>query len=257
MATALITGASSGIGLELARVFAAEGADVLLAARSVEKLEVLAKELREAHGISVAVFPIDLSVQGAAQALYDQVNSAGREVDHLVNNAGFGTSGAFAQADWAAEAAMLNLNVVALTQLTRLFLTDMLARGSGRILNVASTAAFQPGPFMAVYFATKAYVLSFSEAVAAEVAGTGVTVTALCPGPTASGFSDRANMAGSRLFSHRKLPTSAEVARFGYQAMHNGKRVAVHGLLNKVMVFAVRIAPRRTVTAIAKMLTAR
>ena len=254
MAMALITGASSGIGLELARVFAKNGIDVILAARSEDKLKALAKELTDHYGIKAEGMASDLSVQGAAQVLYDQVKKKGWVIDYLVNNAGFGTSGAFAQSDWAQEAAMLNVNMVALTHLTRLFLPDLRAQKRGRILNVASTAAFQPGPFMAGYFATKAYVLSFSEALAEELSGTGVTVTALCPGPTQSGFQDRANLGGSRLFSYRTLPTSAAVAQFGYRAMQKGKRVAIHGLWNKMLVQANRGAPRRLSTAIARIL---
>jgi short-subunit dehydrogenase len=251
MATALITGASSGIGLELARVFAGDGIDVILAARSEDKLNALAQELKDTHGVSAEVAVIDLSVQGAAKELYDRIVAKGWTVDTLVNNAGFGTFGHFVETDWAIEAAMLNVNIVALTQLTKLFVPTFVAQGHGRILNVASTAAFQAGPLMAVYFATKAYVLSFSEGLAAEMKGTRVTVTAQCPGPTETGFLAAADVGGSRLFE-RRLPTGADVARFGYRAMNKGRRVVVHGLMNKVLVQANRIAPRKLAAAITK-----
>ena len=257
MATALITGASSGIGLELARIFASEGVDVILSARSEGKLLALAKEVSEAHNVKAEVIVSDLSVVGAAQGLYDVIKERGLVVDYLVNNAGFGVYGEFKETAWADEAAMLQLNIVALTHLTKLFVPDLIARGSGRILNVASTASFQPGPLMAAYFASKAYVLSFSEAIAHELKGTGVTVTALCPGATATGFQDAAGAKGSRLFESRKLPTGADVAKYGYQVMMRGKRVAVHGLLNRILAQSNRFAPRRLSMAITRMLIAR
>jgi short-subunit dehydrogenase len=257
MATALITGASSGIGLELARVFAAEGVDVVLAARSEDKLQALAQELVDAHKVAAEVIAGDLSVVGAAQELYDAVKERGLTVDYLVNNAGFGVYGEFAETAWADEAAMLNVNIVALTHLTKLFVPYFVERGSGRILNVASTASFQPGPLMAAYFASKAYVLSFSEAVANELKGTGVTVTALCPGATATGFQSAAGAAGSRLFETRTLPTGADVATYGYKVMMRGKRVAVHGVLNRILAQSNRFAPRRLSMAITRMLISR
>jgi short-subunit dehydrogenase len=257
MATALITGASSGIGLELARIFASEGVDVILSARSEDKLQALSKELADEHPINARVMVGDLSVQGAAQTLYDAVRAADCTVDYLVNNAGFGVYGAFADTAWEAEAAMLNVNIVALTHLTKLFIPLFVERGSGRILNVASTAAFQPGPLMAAYFASKSYVLSFSEALGNELAGTGVTLTALCPGATATGFQKTAGATGSRLFETRKLPTGADVAKYGYKAMMRGKRVAVHGLLNRVLAQSNRMAPRRLATAITRTLISR
>ena len=257
MATALITGASSGIGLELARVFAADGIDVILSARSEDKLNALAKEVSEAHGVKAEVIVADLSVPGEAQSVYDRVKENRWEVDYLVNNAGFGVYGVFAETDWTVEADMLNVNIVALTHLTKLFLPNFIAKGQGRILNVASTAAFQPGPMMAMYFASKAYVLSFSEAIATELAGTGVTVTALCPGATETRFQSAAGATGSRLFEMRKLPAGADVAKYGYSAMQKGKRVAVHGVMNKVLAQANRFAPRRLSTAITRILISR
>ena len=257
MAAALITGASSGIGLALARVFAGDGVDVILSARSEDRLRELANEVRETYRVKARVIPADLSRPGQAQKIYDRVVATGWQVDCLVNNAGFGVYGDFAETDWMAEAAMVQVNIVALTQLTKLFLPEMIARGRGRILNVASTAAFQPGPMMAVYFATKAYVLSFSEAIAHELRGTGVHVTALCPGATETGFQRSAGATGSRVFDSRKLPTGADVARYGYEVLQRQKRVAVHGAINKMLAFGTRLLPRRAVVAITKMLIAR
>ena len=257
MAAALITGASSGIGLALARVFASDGVDVILSARSEDRLRELATEVRETYRVKARVIPADLSRPGQAQRIYDRVVATGWQVDCLVNNAGFGVYGDFAETDWMAEAAMVQVNIVALTQLTKLFLPEMIARGRGKILNVASTAAFQPGPMMAVYFATKAYVLSFSEAIAHELRGTGVRVIALCPGATETGFQRAAGATGSRVFDSRKLPTGADVAVYGYKVLQSQRRVAVHGAINKMLAFGTRLLPRRAVVAITKMLIAR
>lgn len=257
MAVALITGASSGIGLELARVFAANGTDVILSARSEDKLVALAKEVTEEHGVKAEVIVSDLSVQGAAQELYDAVKSGGWTVDYLVNNAGFGVYGELVQNNWAQEAGMLNLNVMALTHLTKLFVPEFVKRGSGRIMNVGSTASFQPVPLMAIYGATKAYVLSFSAALSSELRGSGVTVTALCPGATETGFQEAAGAIGSRLFDWRKLPTGADVAKFGYRKMMQGKSVAVQGLINRILAQSNRLAPRAVAMAITRKLIER
>ena len=235
MSTALITGASSGIGLEIARILARDH-DVVLAARSEAALQELASEL----GGNARVVVADLSVPSGAADLATAVP----DVDVLVNNAGFGDFGDFATASPERLDQMIELNVGSLTRLSRAYLPAMLQRRSGRIMNVASTAAFQPGPLMAVYYATKAYVLSFTEALAEETRGSGVTVTALCPGPTASGFQAGAAMENSRLVKGRKLPTSASVAAFGVKAMERGDVVAVPGLQNKVLAASVRFSPR-------------
>lgn len=234
MTIALVTGASGGIGLEIARVLAPDH-DLVLVARSGAKLETLAEELGGARVIAA-----DLSDPSAVAKIVAEVPN----VDVLVNNAGVGDFGPFAQADVDATLAMIQLNITSLTALTRAYLPGMLDRGHGRIMNVASTASFQPGPLMAVYYATKAYVLSFTEAIAEEGRGSGVTVTALCPGPTASGFQAAADMELSPLVANKKLPTSAEVAAYGVKAMHRGDVVAVPGLLNKVLASSVRFAPR-------------
>jgi uncharacterized protein len=234
MPTALVTGASSGIGLEIARVLA-DDHDIVLTARRADKLEALATEVGGARVVAV-----DLSEPSAPAKLVAEV----AHVDVLVNNAGFGDYGPFAEADAARLDEMIELNVGALTRLTRAYLPGMLDRGSGRVLNVASTASFQPGPLMAVYYATKAYVLSFTEAIAEETRGTGVTITALCPGPTASGFQAAAEMEHSALVKGRKLPTSAAVAKYGVHAMNKGDVVAVPGAMNKIMAASVRFSPR-------------
>ena len=250
--TALITGASGGIGAELARVFAEHGYDVVLVARGKDRLVALAGELEGAHGITARVIEADLAQPAAPDDIYEQVGLQGLAVDILVNNAGFGTHGPFAETHLGTELEMLQVNVVALTHLTKLFLRDMLARGHGKVLNVASTAAFQPGPLMAVYYATKACVLSLSEALANEVAGTGVTVTALCPGPTATGFQQRAQMEGARMLTGPLVMDAASVARVGYRALMAGKVVAIPGWANRLGVLAVRLTPRPLVTRIVR-----
>ena len=234
MTTALVTGASGGIGLEIARVLAGEH-DLVLVARSAEGLA----EASAAVG-GATVLALDLAAPGAVARIVDAVP----DIDCLVNNAGVGDFAPFAEADPDKLDTLIALNIGALTQLTRAYLPGMLARKRGRILNVASTAAFQPGPLMAVYYATKAYVLSLSEALAEETRGSGVTVTALCPGPTASGFQAGAAMEGSRLVRGRTLPTASSVAAYGVAAMRKGDAVAVPGLMNKVFASSIRLTPR-------------
>ena len=248
--TALITGASRGIGLALAHVFAREQHHLILVARSTDDLQRAQQNLSETYGINVVVFTHDLTQPDEIQQLFENVQQQNLTVDILVNNAGFGDYGEFASSDWAKLQDMLMLNILGLSQLTHLFLPGMIARGQGKILNLASTAAFQPGPMMAVYFATKAYVLSLSEAIAAEVEDTGVTVTALCPGPTQSNFGKVSNMDQIAVvgnLSSDKFPTAEAVAEYGYQKLTQGKVVAVHGLLNKFLTFTPRIMPRKLI----------
>ncbi|MBC7503948.1 SDR family oxidoreductase [Candidatus Gracilibacteria bacterium] len=242
--TTLITGASSGIGLELARVAARHGDDIILVARSRPKLEILASELKKAHGVKVHIIEKDLSLPSASKEVFTEVSALGLTVNHLINNAGFGDFGKFSLTDGDKEGQMIDLNIKSLTHMTKLFLPSMIEGKYGRIMNLASTAAFQPGPGMAVYFATKAYVLSFSEAISEELLSTGVTVTALCPGPTESGFAAVSHMDSSKLFQGRKLPTSREVAEYGYHAMMQGQVVAVHGWMNLILTEFVRFTPR-------------
>jgi short-subunit dehydrogenase len=252
MATALITGASNGIGLELAKVHASKGGDLVLVARNILKLDELKSELERKYKIKVYTIGKDLSAQNAAQEVYDETKKQNIQIDYLVNNAGFGDFGMFAETDWNKELLMINLNITTLTQFTKLYLQDMVARKSGKIMNVASTAAFQSGPTMAVYYATKAYVLSFSEAVDNEVSDKGVTITTLCPGATESGFQAAAAMEESALVKGKKLPTSAEVAEYGYKAMLKGKTVAIHGLMNYIMANSVRFTPRAIVVKLTR-----
>lgn len=249
--TALVTGASGGIGAELARVMAADGWDLVLVARGEEKLRELADELARIHSTTAIVLAADLEQPDAPELLAAELARRGVEVEALVNNAGFGALAPFVEMLPETALSMLAVNVTALTHLTRLFLPAMVARRRGYILNLASTAAFQPGPFMAVYYASKAYVLSFSEAIGHELRKTGVRVTALCPGATATGFASTAGSARSRLFQMTRPMSAPEVARFGYRAMRRGKRVAIPGLRNKVLAQGVRISPRRLATAIA------
>lgn len=245
--TALITGASGGIGLALAEVFARNQYSLILVARSEDKLQDLSQELSSEYGVQATVFSHDLTDKDAPQRLFDQVQQHSLSVDVLVNNAGYGDYAEFVSSDWEKLQGMILLNVLATTHLTRLFLPAMVSRGAGKILNVSSTAAFQPGPMMAVYFATKAYMLSFSEAIAAETENAGIIVSTLCPGPTQSGFIGKANMDKMALAnnaSESKLPTAAEVAQFGYDALQKGQVVAVHGLANQLLAFSTRLAPR-------------
>ena len=214
----------------------------MLVARTVDALETLAEELRAALGIEVRILAADLADPSAPASIAEEL--AGRQIDVLVNNAGFGTSGAFHELEVAREVAQVQVNVTAPTALTGHFLPGMVARGRGRILNIASTAAFQPGPYMATYYATKAYVLSFSEALAHELKGTGVSVTAHCPGATATGFAEIAGNDTSKLFSLRPPATAAEVAAHAYAASGRGRPVAIHGLLNWIGAFSVRFGPR-------------
>lgn len=250
--TALITGASSGIGLELAKIHASQGDNLVLVSLTKSKLNDLKNELEKKHKISVHIVAKDLSLPGSAKQVYDELKKKKITIDYLINNAGFGDFGMFAEASWKRTEEMINLNVTTLTFLTHLFLKDMINRQSGRIMNVASTAAFQSGPTMSVYYATKAYVLSFSEALANEVREKGITVTALCPGATMSGFQAAANMQESKLVKGRKLPSAKSVAEFGYNAMMKGKTVAIHGVMNYIMANSVRFMPRSLVVKITR-----
>ena len=245
--TALVTGASSGIGRALAARFAADGWNLVLAARSVGKLEALAAELSTRHGIVATVIGADLGSGEGAAGLHGEVERRGIAIDALVANAGAGTYGDVRDADLAKDVAMIQLNTTSVVVLTELLLPTLIAR-RGKILTTASTAAFQPCPHMAIYAATKAFVLSFSEALAEEISSTGVTVTALCPGPTATGFFDAADMNASALVKGKRLPTSEAVAEIGYRAMLRGRRVVVPGLMNNLLAQSVRFAPRRVVT---------
>lgn len=243
---ALVTGASGGIGLEFAKLLAQAGYDLALVARSQAKLDAHAVQLRTQFGINVESVALDLSAPEAARALFETVP----ECDVLVNNAGFATNGKFAEIDEREMLHEMQLDVVTLAHLTRLYLPGMIERGNGKVLNVASTAAFLPGPNMAVYYAAKAFVLSLSEALAEEVRGTGVTVTVLCPGATATGFQERAQMESTMLF---KLPlaNAAHVARAGFEGMMRGKAVVVPGITNKLVALSPKLTPRSLLVKIS------
>ncbi len=251
--TVLVTGASSGIGLELAKCFAADGSRLVLVARKGDALEALASELRKAHKIQAQVITADLAHPEAPPRLLAHLQSAGLKVDVLVNNAGFGAQGKFVELPLGRQLEMLQVNITSLTHLTGLLLPGMVERRRGGILNVASTAAFQPGPGMAVYYATKAYVLSFTEALAEELAGTGLTVTASCPGPTATNFGAAANM--RNLGGVRKVSMSAEaVARISHRAYRRRRVVVITGRRNQFPAFLTRLFPRVMVRKVTKRL---
>jgi short-subunit dehydrogenase len=252
--TALITGASSGIGLELAKLFARDGYDLVLVARRRDKLDALGEDLRRRHGIGFRAIAADLADPAAPAEILRQLAAASVAVDVVVNNAGFGELGPFAETDLETARGMIQVNVTALTVLTKLFLPGMLARRRGRILNVASTAGFAPGPLMAVYYATKAYVISLSEALAEELRVSGVSVTVLCPGPTLTEFQAVAHMESTRLF---RLPGVAmdagAVARAGYAGLMRGKRMVVPGLFNRALPLVIRLSPRAMVVRVSRL----
>ena len=252
--TALITGASGGIGYELARIFAEHGYDLVLIARNEPALQVYAAELSKHYPISAKVMGKDLSLPSAPFEIADQLKRENIPVDILVNNAGAGLYGFFSETDLSLELKMLQLNIVALTALTKLMLAEMIKRRRGKILNVASTAAFQPGPLMSVYYASKAYVLSFSEALSCELKGSGISVTALCPGLTLTGFQKNAGLSEVKLLKKWVMMDAGSVARAGFVGLMNGKSMVVTGFLNRILVFSVRLLPRNFITAVARFL---
>jgi short-subunit dehydrogenase len=252
--TALITGASSGIGLELAKLFGRDRRRLILVARESDRLRNAAAELQQITGTAPQILAYDLSDPRSPSAIHAALNGA--VPDYLINNAGFGLGGPFSSTDRQTELDMIQVNVASLVDLTKLLLPGMLARKSGRIMNVASTAAFQPGPLMAVYYASKAFVLSFSEAIAEELTGSGVTVTALCPGPTSSDFQRRAAIENVKLVKGKILAmmTSEEVARIGYRGMMDGRVIVIPGFLNKLGVQSLRLGPRAIIRKASRKL---
>lgn len=249
----LITGVTSGIGYYLAHECARVNMPLILVSRDVHQLNSVADELRGTYNIDVHTITVDLSEQNAAEYVFKKVQESGYEVSYLINNAGIGDFAYFADSDARKIEQMITLNVNTLTMLTRYFLPSIVAQ-KGKIMNLASTAAFQPGPTMAVYYATKAYVLSFSEALQEELRGTGVTVTALCPGPTQSSFQKTAHLEESKLVKNRKLPTAEEVAQYGFKKMIEGKSVAIHGWMNFLVAQSVRFSPRALVVRLVHFL---
>jgi short-subunit dehydrogenase len=244
---ALITGASSGIGRELAKVFAANGFGLVLVARNEARLNELAEELRATNKVKVMVLPQDLGKPGAASEIFRRL--AGTPISVLVNNAGFGSYGPFAESSLEVQTELIEVNMTALLQLTHLFLQPMLARRSGRIMNVASTAAFQPGPMMSAYYSSKAFVYSFSYALADELTGTGVTLTTLCPGMTPTEFQERAHVHMGGLWP---MTSARSVAEAGFKGLMNGKRVVIPGVMNQISVFLAKRSPARLTNAIVR-----
>lgn len=250
--TALVTGGSGGIGLELAKQFASHGHDLVITARHRDALEAVAGTLEGKYGVKVTVVAADLTDPDAPQRVFDAIEAEKIDIQFLVNNAGFGLGGAYADTDIKRELEMVQVNIIALMQLTKMFMPTMMKRKSGRILNVASTAAFLPGPLMSVYYASKAFVLSFSQALDEELRDSGVSVTCLCPGSTATKFAETAGLQNSKLFAAIGGTTAEQVAQYGFDALMRGERVAVVGLKNKVMVQAERFAPRKLLATIAR-----
>lgn len=250
----LITGASSGIGLEFAKVFAREGHNLILVARSKNTLETLREELIKKYDIEIKIIIKDLTYYSSPTEIYDEVKSNNINVNILINNAGFGIYGEFSKTDLDIELQMIQVNITALTHLTKLFLKDMIENNSGRILNVASVAAFVPGPLMSVYYATKAYVVSFSEALAEELKDTKIKVTTLCPGPIKTNFQKTANIRNysKNIKNNKNIPTGKEVAEYGYKALYNNKRIAIYQLRYKSLVQLVKFLPRTLVTKLLK-----
>ncbi len=252
--TALVTGASSGFGYEFCHLLAKDGYDLVVVARREDRLEELSKSIKETYGQTVQVFPMDLTESGAAEKLYRSICERDLRINILINSAGVGRFGKFHEMDQQENEDMIKLNILALTSLTRLFIKDMIKAGNGRILNVASLASFQPaGPMMAVYFASKAYVLSFTRALRVEVKGTGVTVTALCPGPTKTEFGESDHVQSSRMFKLAKT-SSRSVAEAGYKAMLKNRATVVPGLLNKLLAIGGELPPRQIAVQINKFL---
>lgn len=252
--TALITGASKGIGLELSKIFAENGCNLILIARNEVELARIKTKFEEIYAIRVTVIVKDLSVVNAAKEVFDSVKESGLSVDYLINNAGIGIYGEFISSNWARNKAMLDINITALTEFCYLFLNEWKTRRNGKIMNIASTAAFQPGPMMAVYFATKSYVFHFSEAIGREMKKTGISVTAFCPSPTKTYFMEDSNMKQSGMVKGKKLPEPREVALSAYNAMMNGKPVVIQGLKNKLIAFGVCLSPRKWVVNLSEKL---
>ena len=251
--TALITGASSGIGRDLAHQFAADGYDLVVVARRAVALDELVRDVTRAYGVKARAISADLAQPAVAREIYDELWRAGTAIDVVVNNAGFGLKGTVAELSLDRQLEMIQVNVTALTELTRLFLPGMLERNQGGVLNVGSTAGFQPGPFMAVYYATKAYVVAFTEALAEEIVGSALRVSCLAPGPTATGFAAEAHMTESRLFRLGAMKAT-DVARIGYKGWKLRKVVVVPGLTNRLGVVLVRVSPRSLVRRLLKYL---
>lgn len=256
MSTAVITGASSGIGYEFAKILAQKQYQLVLVARNLDRLNDIKQELEAKFGINVILIPADLSLENVAEGIVKEIKYRQLNVEILVNNAGFGYGGYYTQQTWENEKDMIQVNIKSLSQLTKLILPLMLEKKKGRICNVASTAGFYPGPLMAVYYASKAYIVSYSQALSNELKKTGVTVTCLCPGPTATNFQTVAGVEKSRLFKISKMATAKDVAEYGYQAMMRGKTVAIPGGMNNFLLFMSRFLSRKTITSFVRSINA-
>lgn len=249
---ALITGASKGIGLELANIFASKGYNLVLVARSEKELLDLQTQLQDKYGVTAYIMVRDLSIPDAAQAVFEEIKAKNIEIEFLINNAGFGYYDYFLNEEWDRNYRMMQLNMIALTQFCHLFAKEWKGRKRGKMMNVASTAAFQPGPKMAVYFATKSYVLSLSQALNQEFRKLGITVTALCPGPTDTNFMDDSDLGSVKMLKKIKMPSARQVAQYGFDAMMKGKPVAIHGTANRLVANLVGCLPRKWVVKISE-----
>ncbi len=251
---ALITGASKGIGYELTQLIATDNYNLVLVARSGNKLKEIKSSLEKRYDITVHTIIKDLTQATSSKEIYEELQERDINIDVLVNNAGIGDFGAFMNSSWDRNEKMIQLNVSTLVHLTHLFLPGMVKRGKGKILNVASTAAFQPGPLMAVYYATKSFVLSFSEGIAEELRNTGVTVTTLCPGPTSTKFVETADMEDSQLFDNMAVMEPEQVAKSGWNGLKKGKTIVIPGWINKMLVQSIRFTPRAIIRRLVKRL---
>lgn len=249
---ALVTGASTGIGNEISRLLAQDGYNLVLTARSAEKLNELKVELEEKYNIYAKVIVKDLSSSNASLEIYNEIASENISISVLINNAGFAVYGKFIENELQTELDMIQVNILALTTLTKLFANEMALKGGGKILNVASTAAFQPGPLMAIYYATKSYVLHFTEALANELKEQNIIISALCPGATKTEFQERANLNESRLFNNPLVMSAEEVAKIGYDGLKEGKTVIIPGKMNKLLAFGTRLTPRKITAILAR-----
>lgn len=254
MAYTLVTGASGGIGMALAKEFAKHGHDLIIVARTAEKLELLKTELEKEYGIHVEAVAADLSKEAERESLFRYTQQKGMEVENLVNNAGFGDSNAFLEAAWVRQKNMVELNILALMHLTHLYGNEMKKKGKGRILNLSSVAAFSAGPYMSIYYASKGFVLSLSEAMFEELTGSGITVTALCPGPTATGFEKNAGMKQSKMFTVFGAETAESVAKKGYKELMKGKAVVYHGKVTYGFNVVTRLMTRKFSRKLAQKL---
>lgn len=252
--TVLITGGTSGIGLALAHVFAEHNFNLIIVARKLDDLLNTKQKLEQKYNVTIYIIQKDLAVESAGQEIYSELQSKNISIDILVNNAGFANYGKFQDITLEQDNSVMHLNMITCTVLMKLFLKDFLARNHGKILNVASTASFQPGPFMAVYFATKAYMLFLGEAVAEELQNTNITITTLCPGPTKTAFQEKSALKDSRLIKSGNLMPADVVARLAYKGMMMGKTIVIPGFINKLYIQLLRIAPRKLVTNIIRWL---